>query len=41
VLDLPGLAESRDLVARGLVSLPWEGLKLSGGDPAVATTFLA
>nr|WP_265802331.1 nicotinate phosphoribosyltransferase [Nocardia zapadnayensis] len=40
VLDRPGLAESRDLVARGLVSLPWEGLKLSGGDPAVATTFL-
>nr|WP_063060822.1 nicotinate phosphoribosyltransferase [Nocardia sienata] len=40
VRDLPTLAESRDLLARGLVSLPWEGLKLSGGDPAVATTFL-
>lgn len=34
------LAQSRDLVARGLVSLPWEGLKLSAGEPAVTTTFL-
>ncbi|MEU4313002.1 nicotinate phosphoribosyltransferase [Nocardia sp. NPDC024068] len=41
VLDRPELAESRDLVARGLVSLPWEGLKLSDGDPAVPTTFVA
>ncbi|WP_280402059.1 nicotinate phosphoribosyltransferase [Nocardia carnea] len=41
VLDGPGLADSRDLVARGLVSLPWEGLKLSAGDPAVPTTFLS
>lgn len=40
VLDRPDLTGSRDLVARGLVSLPWEGLKLSGGDPAIATTFL-
>ncbi|WP_084520367.1 nicotinate phosphoribosyltransferase [Nocardia mexicana] len=36
----PTLAESRDLVARGLVSLPWEGLKLSAGEPAIGTTFL-
>ena len=34
------LAQSRELVARGLVSLPWEGLKLSAGEPAVPTTFL-
>lgn len=40
-LDLPPLADSRELVARGLVSLPWEGLKLSAGEPAVPTTFLA
>ncbi|WP_109523489.1 nicotinate phosphoribosyltransferase [Nocardia aurea] len=41
VLDnLPTLTESRDLVARGLVSLPWEGLKLSAGEPAVPTTFV-
>ncbi|MGI5221111.1 nicotinate phosphoribosyltransferase [Nocardia sp. CA-290969] len=39
VLVGPALADSRDLVARGLVSLPWEGLKLSDGDPAVPTTF--
>ncbi|MFE6859574.1 nicotinate phosphoribosyltransferase [Nocardia sp. NPDC057668] len=39
--DQPTLAESRDLVARGLVSLPWEGLKLSAGDPAIPTTFLS
>ncbi|WP_227998826.1 nicotinate phosphoribosyltransferase [Nocardia australiensis] len=37
---LPTLAESRTLVSLGLVSLPWEGLKLSGGDPAIPTTFL-
>ncbi|MGX1809588.1 nicotinate phosphoribosyltransferase [Nocardia sp. NPDC055321] len=37
----PTLTESRDLVARGLVSLPWEGLKLSAGDPAIPTTFLS
>ncbi|MFI9504287.1 nicotinate phosphoribosyltransferase [Nocardia sp. NPDC052566] len=36
----PTLAESRELVSRGLVSLPWEGLKLSDGEPAVPTTFL-
>src|SRR5690606_23227318 len=41
VLDQPSLTESRDLVAQGLVSLPWEGLKLSAGDPAIPTTFLA
>lgn len=41
VLDRPALVESRGLVARGLVSLPWEGLKLSDGDPAVSTTFVA
>ncbi|MFI5715631.1 nicotinate phosphoribosyltransferase [Nocardia sp. NPDC051750] len=41
VLDRPALADSRELVARGLVSLPWEGLKLSDGDPAVPTTFVA
>ncbi|MQY31670.1 nicotinate phosphoribosyltransferase [Nocardia aurantia] len=38
--DRPTLRESRDLVARGLVSLPWEGLKLSAGEPAIPTTFL-
>ncbi|RMI32968.1 nicotinate phosphoribosyltransferase [Nocardia stercoris] len=40
VADLPTLAQSRELVARGLISLPWEGLKLSAGEPAIPTTFL-
>ncbi|WP_040833873.1 nicotinate phosphoribosyltransferase [Nocardia brevicatena] len=41
VVEQPTLAESRELVRRGLISLPWEGLKLSAGDPAVPTTFMA
>lgn len=41
VVEQPTLAESRELVRRGLISLPWEGLKLSAGDPAVPTTFVA
>ncbi|WP_378737780.1 nicotinate phosphoribosyltransferase [Nocardia brasiliensis] len=39
VEDLPTLSDSRDHVAHGLISLPWEGLKLSAGEPAVPTTF--
>ena len=31
------LAAARDLVASGLHSLPWEGLKLAHGDPAITT----
>ena len=31
------LATARDLVASGLRSLPWEGLKLAHGDPAIPT----
>ncbi|MFI6048036.1 nicotinate phosphoribosyltransferase [Nocardia sp. NPDC051321] len=41
VEDLPTLPDSRDHVARGLISLPWEGLKLSAGEPAVPTTFVS
>lgn len=37
--DLPTLDDARALLARNLVSLPWEGLKLSHGDPAVPTRF--
>jgi nicotinate phosphoribosyltransferase len=40
VAELPSLEESRQRVRQGLVSLPWEGLKLSHGDPAIPTTFL-
>jgi nicotinate phosphoribosyltransferase len=35
--DLPTLEESRQRVREGLVSLPWEGLKLSQGEPAIPT----
>ena len=42
VPGLPDLDDARDLVARGLVSLPWEGLKLSHGDEAaIPTRFLS
>ncbi|PRX49272.1 nicotinate phosphoribosyltransferase [Prauserella shujinwangii] len=39
VPDLPTLDDGRQRLRRALVSLPWEGLKLSGGDPAIPTTF--
>lgn len=38
--DLPTLEDARQRLRHGLVSLPWEGLKLSSGDPAIPTTFL-
>jgi nicotinate phosphoribosyltransferase len=34
------LAAARQLVASGLRSLPWEGLKLAHGDPAIPTTHI-
>ncbi|MCP2262393.1 nicotinate phosphoribosyltransferase [Streptoalloteichus tenebrarius] len=40
VADLPTLEESRERLRRALVSVPWEGLKLSHGEPAVPTVFL-
>jgi nicotinate phosphoribosyltransferase len=36
-VDLPTLDDSRQRVREGLVSLPWEGLKLSQGEPAIPT----
>jgi nicotinate phosphoribosyltransferase len=36
---LPTLADSRDHLRQVLVSVPWEGLKLFGGEPAIPTTF--
>ncbi|GAA1999230.1 nicotinate phosphoribosyltransferase [Nakamurella flavida] len=39
-LPQPTLAESRDHLRAAMVSLPWEGLKLSQGDPALRTTLL-
>ncbi|GIE29059.1 nicotinate phosphoribosyltransferase [Actinoplanes italicus] len=35
VLDAPGLPEARDHLRQNLISIPWEGLKLSAGDPAI------
>jgi nicotinate phosphoribosyltransferase len=34
------LAAPRKLVASGLRSLPWEGLNLSHGEPAIPTTHI-
>ncbi|NJC73694.1 nicotinate phosphoribosyltransferase [Planosporangium thailandense] len=38
VADLPTLTESRELLRRNLISIPWEGLKLSQGEPAIPVT---
>jgi nicotinate phosphoribosyltransferase len=35
VPDLPTLDESREQMRQSLISIPWEGLKLSAGDPAI------
>ena len=35
---LPTLDESREHLRQCLISIPWEGLKLSAGDPAVPVT---
>ena len=32
------LADSRDHLRQCLISIPWEGLKLSAGDPAIPVT---
>jgi nicotinate phosphoribosyltransferase len=37
-VSLPSLRESRDHLRQCLISIPWEGLKLSAGDPAVPVT---
>jgi len=39
VPDLPTLEESREHLRAALVSVPWEGLKLSRGEPAIPTVF--
>lgn len=40
VPDLPTLEEGRERLRRALVSVPWEGLSLSHGEPAIPTVFL-
>src|SRR5919107_1897166 len=39
VPDLPTLEQSREHLRAALISVPWEGLKLSRGEPAVPTVF--
>ena len=38
--DLPQLEDSRQYLARALVTLPWEGLALTEDDPAIPTRFI-
>ena len=38
--EVGDLEDSREHLRRGLVAVPWEGLKLSRGEPAIPTTFL-
>ncbi|OCB37012.1 nicotinate phosphoribosyltransferase [Mycobacterium malmoense] len=40
VVAKPSVAAARELVASGLRSLPWEGLNLSQGEPAIPTTLI-
>jgi nicotinate phosphoribosyltransferase len=35
VPDLPTVADAREHMRQSLISIPWEGLKLSAGDPAI------
>ncbi len=40
VADAPDLEASRQLLRDALVTLPWDGLKLSHGEPAIPTKLL-
>ena len=40
MVSKPDLGAARELVASGLRSLPWEGLNLSHGEPAIPTTLI-
>jgi nicotinate phosphoribosyltransferase len=40
VSDLPTLEESRDHLREATVTLPWDGLKLSRGEPAIPTRII-
>jgi nicotinate phosphoribosyltransferase len=37
--DVPTLDESRAHLRAAMHTLPWEGLKLSRGEPAIPTTY--
>ncbi len=41
VPGLPSLGDARQVLARAMVTLPWEGLSLAKGDPAIPTTMPA
>jgi len=41
ILEAPRLDAARELTAGGLRSLPWEGLALSHGEPAIPTRQVA
>jgi nicotinate phosphoribosyltransferase len=41
VADRPSLAHSREHLRACLIAIPWEGLKLSAGDPALSVTMLS
>ncbi|HET6875943.1 MAG TPA: nicotinate phosphoribosyltransferase [Jatrophihabitans sp.] len=38
--DLPGLEQSREHLRAAMVTLPWDGLKLSRGEPAIPTRII-
>jgi nicotinate phosphoribosyltransferase len=40
IAEAPTLAESREHLRQCLISIPWEGLKLSAGDPAIPVTIV-
>jgi nicotinate phosphoribosyltransferase len=40
-VEAPSLADSREHLRQCLISIPWEGLKLSAGDPAVPVTIVS
>ena len=40
IVDAPSLQESREHLRQCLISIPWEGLKLSAGDPAIPVTIV-
>lgn len=40
VVDVPTLEQGRARLREALVSVPWEGLKLSHGEPAIPTVFV-
>jgi nicotinate phosphoribosyltransferase len=38
--DVPTLEDGRERLHQALICIPWEGLKLSAGDPAVPVTVI-